>query len=266
MIFLSHNYNDKDFVGPLANELSNEYGQDNIFFDEWSIRPGENIIEKMNEGLENCEFFFLFMSKDSLTSEMVTLEWTSTLKEKSKRDIQFITIKCDDSEIPMILSSLNYLDMYTNGFDITLRQIIELINKDFSEKEYPAYNNLQGYILGENKNKFSLFVVAKRFFEPSSIFLIATNANEEDVNIKFEKQNMYNSSFNPDAAEDLQGNPINIFVRSIQGGIKKGFKYEISFEALNDNVDFIDFYHMKTENKFDKIPLKIISKISEVEV
>ena len=54
MIFLSHNYKDKDVVGPIAVSLANRYGKENVFYDSWSIKPGDGIINEMNNGLEKC--------------------------------------------------------------------------------------------------------------------------------------------------------------------------------------------------------------------
>ena len=55
MIFLSHNYKDKDIVEPIAVRLKEIYGEDNVFYDSWSIKPGESIIGKMNDGLTKCK-------------------------------------------------------------------------------------------------------------------------------------------------------------------------------------------------------------------
>lgn len=60
MIFLSHNHRDKRFVSVIAEKLADVYGRDNVFYDSWSIQPGEGIIDKMNLGMENVSFFFLF--------------------------------------------------------------------------------------------------------------------------------------------------------------------------------------------------------------
>ena len=60
MIFLSHNHLDKPVVEQVALELSQRYGQQNVFYDSWSIQPGQGIIDKMEEGLSKCKFFFLF--------------------------------------------------------------------------------------------------------------------------------------------------------------------------------------------------------------
>ena len=52
MIFLSHNKNDKPIVEPIAIRLSSIYGADTVFYDSWSIQPGDGIIDKMNEEFE----------------------------------------------------------------------------------------------------------------------------------------------------------------------------------------------------------------------
>ena len=55
MIFLSHNYKDKPVVEQIALKLSAIYGQNNVFYDSWSIQPGQGIIDKMNEGYTTVE-------------------------------------------------------------------------------------------------------------------------------------------------------------------------------------------------------------------
>lgn len=73
-IFLSHNYNDKPLVEPVALRLSDIFGQQDVFYDSWSIRPGDGIIDQMSRGLEAPEFVFFFVSATSLASGMVKLE------------------------------------------------------------------------------------------------------------------------------------------------------------------------------------------------
>ena len=58
MIFLSHNSNDKPVVEQVALKLKNIYGQDKVFYDSWSIQPGEGIVDKMDEGLTIGTPFF----------------------------------------------------------------------------------------------------------------------------------------------------------------------------------------------------------------
>jgi hypothetical protein len=66
MIFVSHNYKDKPIVEQIALRLRDIFGQDQVFYDSWSIQPGDGIIDKMNEGLTNCKLFLFCVSKNSL--------------------------------------------------------------------------------------------------------------------------------------------------------------------------------------------------------
>ena len=74
MIFVSHNHKDKEIVEQIALRLRDTFSQDNVFYDSWSMQPGDGIIDKMNEGLADCELFLFFVSKNSLQSNMVKLE------------------------------------------------------------------------------------------------------------------------------------------------------------------------------------------------
>lgn len=61
-LFISYNHNDSGIVDMISRRLELEFGRNNIFYDAWSIQPGDSIIGKMNEGLEAfTTFFFLFL-------------------------------------------------------------------------------------------------------------------------------------------------------------------------------------------------------------
>jgi TIR domain len=66
MIFLSHNHADKPVVEPVAIRLRAIFGQDKVFYDSWSIQPGDSIVERMNAGLTDVDFVFFFVSTNSL--------------------------------------------------------------------------------------------------------------------------------------------------------------------------------------------------------
>ena len=78
-IFLSHKWKDK----PIAYRLKEVYPANSIFYDSWSIKPGDGIIDKMNEGLKKAGYFFFFISVNSLQSEMVKLEWQNAFIRKT---------------------------------------------------------------------------------------------------------------------------------------------------------------------------------------
>ena len=73
MIFIRHTSADKPLIDPIALELAKVFGSENVFYDSWSIQPGDGIIDKIDEALKSCKFFFFFVSKRSLQSNMVNL-------------------------------------------------------------------------------------------------------------------------------------------------------------------------------------------------
>lgn len=48
MIFLSHNHNDKILVEQIAIRLKDTFGQEQVFYDSWSIQPGDGIIDRLS--------------------------------------------------------------------------------------------------------------------------------------------------------------------------------------------------------------------------
>src|SRR5271165_4221322 len=79
MIFLSLNTRDRTAVEPTAIKLSEIYGNENVFYDGWSSQPCEGITGKNDQVLAKCEFFFFFVSKNSLTSDLIKLEWQNAI-------------------------------------------------------------------------------------------------------------------------------------------------------------------------------------------
>lgn len=263
MIFISHQHKDKEFVGDIAQTLSDIFGEEKVFFDDWSIKPGENIVNRMNTGLEECKYFFFFVTRNSLESEMVNLEWTSTLIAKANRQIEFIPIRADDVNIPQILKSIKYLDLYSNGMDTIKTQIIEIIQRQETNKRYPTYQNLNAYVLRESEEELKFFIKAKRFFEPNGKFVLVTKLDDTQAEFKLIGGGMTRQSFNSNAAQ-LGRENANVFFLEIPEGIKKGFKIGLSFiKKVSIDVD-IGLFHMKTESKFERIPTTLINSETDI--
>lgn len=268
MIFISHNHNDKNFIGPMAEALKDKYGQDNVFFDTWSIRPGENIVERMDTGIENCKVFFFFITENSLSSKMVSSEWTSALMQKAKNpDLKFIPIRAENINIPTIISSLSYLDLVNNGLDVTLTQMIEIIDEEYPNTIFPIFENIKAFVILK-ENLINYYIYADKFFEPSSSFVITTTTDSKNIEIKlpnqamFEKGNLQNGVF-------IDGINHNAVMIKTEGGIKKGFIIEVEIEIKDENIwksqkIEIGLYHQKYSDKFEYIPYKEIEGTHQI--
>lgn len=186
MIFLSHNYKDKEVVGPIAIKLAEKYGKENVFYDSWSIRPGDGIINEMNLGLEKCKYFFFFISENSLNSGMVTLEWQSALHKSVKNSIKFIPIKVDNSNQPTILIDKLYIDMYNIGFNQSLQQMIDLIDNFDSNIYNSTYSNVYYEIDQVSDAEIKLIIKSKKFNEHTPTINVSFKNDIESIELKVE--------------------------------------------------------------------------------
>ena len=153
-IFISHNSLDKAVVEPIAVQLAAVFGKDNIFYDSWSIQPGDGIIDKMNIGLAEMTYFLFFISRNSLQSNMVKLEWQNALYKTAKGKCKFIPIKIDDCVVPAILLQNLYIDFYNYGFDVGLSQLINVINgNQTSLTSINSFNNVVAEILSRKSKQ-----------------------------------------------------------------------------------------------------------------
>jgi hypothetical protein len=82
-LFLSHTGVDKDWVRTLGARLEQEGIEDRnesrrvkVFFDEWDINYGENIVNRLNEGLTRSRYLAVILSPEFLDSSWANQEWT----------------------------------------------------------------------------------------------------------------------------------------------------------------------------------------------
>lgn len=185
MIFLSHNYKDKAIVEPIAVSLSTVFGRENVFYDSWSMQPGEGIIDRMNKGLEECRFFFFFVSKNSLDSKMVTLEWQNALYKATQNKAQLIPVKLDDCLMPAILIQTLYIDIYGKGLEYGLGQIIDVINnKNTFTPSFQTYENIRAYVTEKKVgNEIEIEIRAETYQEPLSQYILLVENLENEIQV-----------------------------------------------------------------------------------
>ena len=75
--FISYQSEEEAFAKKLASRIE-AYSTDGrrlkTFLAPWDIKPGDNFIEKLNEGLEKARFFLIILSPKALEAEWPTAE------------------------------------------------------------------------------------------------------------------------------------------------------------------------------------------------
>ena len=264
MIFLSHNYKDKPFVEHIASQLLNIYGEDKVFYDSWSIQPGEGIIDRMNSGLGDAKIFFFFITENSLNSKMVTLEWQNALMKSAQGALKFIPIKCDDSIVPALLTQSLYLDLMSNGVESLLAQMKDMIvNKSTFKPKNTKFSNLSYDYKFNEDNSIILYISAGYFLEAISDCLICFEGNLEEGDVICSmKESMYTAGFHK-GVKLTNGSVVDSQFVSVPRGITTKIPMIVSLSKKDGEKLKIKFVLHKVETeRWDIIPQKVNSTLN----
>lgn len=263
MIFLSHQHKDKEFVRFLAVKLAKIFGKEKIFYDDWSIRPGESIPGEMSKGLESVSHFFYFLTKNSIKSVMVEREWHSAfIKSVKDSNVKFVVVRADDVDPPALLESSKYIDLYMNGLDLTLDEMKEVISGEYNDDliESTFHNHIAYYQDVSNK-EIIFYVTAKRFFIPNAPFLLAAECDNGVCSFEPGWPCINAKKFIPDVMYDGKTNG---FVLDVQTGIRPGNYLKLIFRKRIQLVTIRGLFHAKTNEEIIPFELKRINSEKEL--
>ena len=253
MIFISHNYKDKEIVEPIAIAIAQVFGRDKTFYDSWSMQPGDGIIDKMNQALTQCTHFFFFVSSNSLASKMVSLEWQNALYRATNGSIKIIPVRIGDCELPPIMAQNIYVDILTHGIDVGIRQIIDILSGNSTFRPLGAIKNLFFKLSINSKKNVSLTISARNFLEPIGKFLIALGNAEEQVTVTVPNDSPFNSGFHNGIPLN-NGQLVNAHYVGIFRGITPKHPLIINLTSPNADIDFKGVMHQVSHDKFEFIP------------
>lgn len=260
MIFLSHNHKDKPVIEPIAIRLKEIFGQDKIFYDSWSIQPGDGIIDKMNQGLENPEFVFLFASENSLNSNMVKIEWQNALFKATQGQCKIIPIRVSDCNMPNVLLQNLYIDMFSLGIEATILNIINIIqgNNSFTP-QYNQFSNLTYKITKNTNSQIDIIVSASHLMEPSVSFIVLTKNKSDEATLKINGGSPTVGGFeaniklnNGKVFNGWAVTPMNV------SAITPNIPLDITITSQKESVDvsFEGLLHKTGRDKYDPLPHK----------
>lgn len=181
MIFISHAWEDKEVVGPIAKSLSETYGQTNIFYDSWALQPGDSLIGGIEEGLEKTQFFFLFLSKVSQKKAMVKTEWQSALLDSIRGGMKFVLVLMEEGiQLEKLLADRIYIHMYENGEERTVQDIKNVIEGKniFQPEDIKPFVNLTASCEVQDRG-IVVTVKAKRYVEKQNYFCFYVSNSDD---------------------------------------------------------------------------------------
>ena len=107
--FVSYSARDKTRVRPVAEALRSAGLR--VWFDEWSIGYGTEILLEVERGLTQARTLVQFLSVEALKSDWVTLERNSVMfRDPNNEARRFVPVVLDDCELPDMLRRFRFVD------------------------------------------------------------------------------------------------------------------------------------------------------------
>lgn len=124
-IFLSHASEDKQFVKRLADDLFDRGLL--VWYDEWEIKGGQSITERIKTGIEESAFMAVVLSKNSVDKGWVKKEIEQGLfKEIDSKKMYILPILLDECSIPKEFKDRRYAN-FLNNYEDGLVEFLKFI-------------------------------------------------------------------------------------------------------------------------------------------
>lgn len=246
---------DKPVVEEIAIRLRTFFPAKDIFYDSWSIQPGDGIIDRMNDALAQCKLFLFFVSKNSLQSKMVELEWQNALYAATKGGMKIVPVKMDDCFMPILLTQNLYIDLYGQGIEVALRQIVDVISGGNTFRPgVQAFSNLRAYSRQESDSTM-VECRAEFFLEPMTKFLYIVGNGENDLVWECPDLNAYESGFHPNIIT-RDGKTFNAQIMGIDRASAPGYPFLVKITPKEGTrLDLVGVMHERARNDWAEIPL-----------
>lgn len=150
-IFLSHSRKDKEFVEKVAGRLTND--EYSVWYDDWEIKIGDSIVQKINDGISRSDFLIVILSKNSVNSKWVAEEMNAaTIKNIEAKGAFILPVLLEKCKIPALLSDKKYAD-FTKGFEKAYGGLIDAMRHNIDLVVEPDEEIIEGEATGQRNNQ-----------------------------------------------------------------------------------------------------------------
>ena len=140
-VFISHTSEDKKYADLIAERLRSA-GHD-VWYDSWKLRAGDNLINKINEGIKEADAIIVIVSSASLRSKWVMHEVSAiALGEISNKKSRIIPVLVDYSSMPQYLARYVYVD-FTFDVELGFQKVIKSLSEDKEREDEVPHKKRQ---------------------------------------------------------------------------------------------------------------------------
>jgi hypothetical protein len=142
-VFISYTQEDKNYASLIADKLR-DAGHD-VWYDKWALHVGDNVVQKINEGLKDTDALIVIVSKNALRSKWVMHEFSAiALGDLSSEKSRIIPVLVDKSSVPQYLARYEYVDL-TIDIEGGIQRIISALSKKPSKRAIAKQDKKRTY-------------------------------------------------------------------------------------------------------------------------
>ena len=169
--------------------------------------------------------------------------------------IRFVPVRLDQSSLPPIMMQTVYIDLFSHGLDVAVRQMIDVVNGTNTFREASnSFNNLVAYKCREN-GKLIIECRALQYLEPISMFSLMTFDDIDKIQHAVPGEVMHSSGLH----KEVQVNPFvkaNFITLGISRGTLPGFPFIVELTSRElSSFDIVSVWHQTSSTAFSPIPL-----------
>lgn len=134
-LFISYKTIDEKFAKKLAESIESQNYQNRnlrVFLYAWDIKPGENIVNCIDNGLENSRYIALILSPDYLEGDWTNAEKDASIyQDPSGRLGRVIPLMYRKCKLPPLLAYRSYIDFTDNSnFKNNLQMMLSVLKNE----------------------------------------------------------------------------------------------------------------------------------------
>lgn len=135
-VFISYSYRDRVVAHRIAEALSTRGVP--VWIDEWEIKIGESVVQKIDEGLKKSSHVLALLSEHSIASHWVQKElrlaYSAEIKGAQSIIIPVLVGKLSPSQMPTFLQGIRWIDLSTD-YKSGIEDLIKFLSTSVSEEK-----------------------------------------------------------------------------------------------------------------------------------
>lgn len=125
-VFISYSHRDREFVDKLAVSLVRD--RKHVWLDRWELKPGDSLIQRIQEAVGEAGALLVVLSKAAVESEWCRKELAVGLtRELAEKRILVVPVLLEECDVPPFLQDKVYAD-FRSDFQAGFRSLLEAVS------------------------------------------------------------------------------------------------------------------------------------------